>query len=331
VKRWRMGQWKAGLPSLSNIILKLSLHIVDPRRPWKGQWRWYSEEMLDCCVQLSEIRKNGISLDEMGCLARCNELTADIKHADRCNSLQLHADLLAASKGDGSVVIASYSREKLGQTGDGHFSPVGGIDASESNALILDVARFKYPPHWVAISQLFEAMQSRDGATQRSRGWIVMRRRDSGNGYLASLFCGNESWRQVVAAFVRPLANLNSEKIEMADVLRVISESVPLITKYIQWRVPTDDSHQISIIEMRQELRSSPVGQAVSAHTSELDDAALSLYVLAPRLGPLLNRSVAQQLHALADLATLSPVLAAEINYLRHQLDSLDQNCCVSQ
>jgi hypothetical protein len=82
---------------------------------------------------------------------------------------------------------------------------------------------------------------------------------------------------------------------------------------------------------MRQELRSSPVGQAVSAHTSELDDAALSLYVLAPRLGPLLNRSVAQQLHALADLATLSPVLAAEINYLRHQLDSLEQNCCVSQ
>jgi glutathione gamma-glutamylcysteinyltransferase len=95
---------------LGSLVVALNALGVDPRRPWKGQWRWYSEEMLDCCVQLSEIRKNGISLDELGCLARCNELTADIKHADRCNSLQLHADLLAASKGDGSVVIASYSR-----------------------------------------------------------------------------------------------------------------------------------------------------------------------------------------------------------------------------
>ena len=38
---------------------------------------------------------------------------------------------------------------RLGQTGDGHFSPIGGYDAASDQVLLLDVARFKYPPHWV--------------------------------------------------------------------------------------------------------------------------------------------------------------------------------------
>ena len=41
------------------------------------------------------------------------------------------------------VLAASYSRKTLGQTGDGHFSPVGGYDAASDQVLLLDVARFK--------------------------------------------------------------------------------------------------------------------------------------------------------------------------------------------
>jgi glutathione gamma-glutamylcysteinyltransferase len=40
-------------------------------------------------------------------------------------------------------MVTSYSRKVLGQTGDGHFSPVGGYCAQEDMVLILDVARFK--------------------------------------------------------------------------------------------------------------------------------------------------------------------------------------------
>ena len=40
------------------------------------------------------------------------------------------------------VLAASYSRKTLGQTGDGHFSPVGGYDAASDQVLLLDVARF---------------------------------------------------------------------------------------------------------------------------------------------------------------------------------------------
>ena len=40
--------------------------------------------------------------------------------------------------------------------GDGHFSPIGGYNAREDLVLILDTARFKYPPHWVPLPMLYE-------------------------------------------------------------------------------------------------------------------------------------------------------------------------------
>lgn len=57
------------------------------------------------------------------------------------------------------------------QTGTGHFSPIGGYHAERDMVLILDVARFKYPPHWVPLSLLWEAMESIDESTGRHRGY----------------------------------------------------------------------------------------------------------------------------------------------------------------
>ena len=59
------------------------------------------------------------------------------------------------------------------QTGTGHFSPIGGYNAERDMALILDVARFKYPPHWVPLKLLWEAMDSIDQSTGKRRGYII--------------------------------------------------------------------------------------------------------------------------------------------------------------
>jgi glutathione gamma-glutamylcysteinyltransferase len=56
------------------------------------------------------------------------------------------------------------------QTGIGHFSPIGGYHAGRDMALILDVARFKYPPHWVPLTLLWEAMGYVDETTGQQRG-----------------------------------------------------------------------------------------------------------------------------------------------------------------
>ena len=49
--------------------------------------------------------------------------------------------------------------------GDGHFSPIGGYHKDRDLILVLDTARFKYPPHWVPLELIWKAMLATDQST----------------------------------------------------------------------------------------------------------------------------------------------------------------------
>ena len=150
---------------------------IDPGRHWKGPWRWFSEEMLDCCVPLEQVKEQGMTLEEFTCLAVCNGARLEVARPDELAGGEddFRAAVRAScAKGD-HFVVCSYSRKVLGQTGDGHFSPVGAYHPSSDMVLILDVARFKYPPHWVPLSTLHQSMFPVDTATGRPRGYVVFR------------------------------------------------------------------------------------------------------------------------------------------------------------
>jgi glutathione gamma-glutamylcysteinyltransferase len=162
---------------LGTLVVALNALEIDPGRVWKGPWRWYGEELLDCCLPLEHVQKKGVTLDELACLARCNGASARTLRADQGSVDHLRHDVIeVAAAQRGPVLVAGYSRAGLGQTGGGHFSPVGGYHAARDLVLVLDVARFKYPPHWVPLPRLWQAMTDVDPATGRARGWIVLDR-----------------------------------------------------------------------------------------------------------------------------------------------------------
>ena len=72
------------------------------------------------------------------------------------------------------IACISYDRSVLGQTGTGHFSPIGAYHAKTDQVLILDVARFKYPPHWASLKEVFCAMRTLDKDTGLPRGLAVL-------------------------------------------------------------------------------------------------------------------------------------------------------------
>jgi glutathione gamma-glutamylcysteinyltransferase len=82
-----------------------------------------------------------------------------------------------------SFIISHFSRKRLGQTGDGHFSPIGGVHLERDLVLIMDVARFKYPPFWVPFKDLWEAMATRDVSTNEPRGYFVVNSKDVVHSY----------------------------------------------------------------------------------------------------------------------------------------------------
>ncbi|ETI55130.1 hypothetical protein F443_02171, partial [Phytophthora nicotianae P1569] len=47
--------------------------------------------------------------------------------------------------------------------------------AERDMVLLMDVARFKYPPHWVKISRVFESMQLMDPSMDLPRGLVVLK------------------------------------------------------------------------------------------------------------------------------------------------------------
>ena len=49
-----------------------------------------------------------------------------------------------------------------------------GVNLERDLVLILDVARFKYPPFWVPMHELWEAMATNDAVTSEPRGYFVV-------------------------------------------------------------------------------------------------------------------------------------------------------------
>ncbi|GLD96591.1 hypothetical protein PINS_up005274 [Pythium insidiosum] len=42
--------------------------------------------------------------------------------------------------------------------------------------LLMDVARFKYPPHWVKLSMVHRALQQQDPCTKGPRGLVILQK-----------------------------------------------------------------------------------------------------------------------------------------------------------
>ncbi|KAJ9463263.1 Glutathione gamma-glutamylcysteinyltransferase 3 [Diplonema papillatum] len=236
-------QDKPAFCGLSTLVMALNTLQIDPGRVWSGCWRFFHEDMLNCCVSLDAAAKVGITLENFVCLALCNGARARVfrpkpessdapasstsptsesspsrccgagKNGDNrtlhpytaCESNednedtagvalgllpfrkvsiwtecpgvdQFRAEVIRACSADAGrhVLVVSYSRKQFAQTGDGHFSPLAAYHAGEDAVLIMDVARFKYPPHWVKVTELYAAMQRLDPDTGKARGYVIL-------------------------------------------------------------------------------------------------------------------------------------------------------------
>ena len=117
-------------------------------------------------VVFQVIEKQGITFDQFICLAVCNTLEVEHIRADSSTTIdQFRKTIIEKTRCANDVIVVSYSRQILKQSGEGHFSPIGGYHPGRDLVLIMDVARFKYPPHWVNVSLLFEAMKQIDSET----------------------------------------------------------------------------------------------------------------------------------------------------------------------
>jgi len=173
--------------ALSSLAMVLNALNFDPKKVWKGSWRWVSEETLQCeskqmCGHsLEKVRSDGMDFNEFESLAVCHGVKIKscrvVQNEDNFENLNTFRDYVkeisASDKAD-CFIITNFSRKVLGQTGSGHFSPVGGYHSGLDLVLILDVARFKYPPFWVPVETMWRSMVVEDEASGNSRGYFIV-------------------------------------------------------------------------------------------------------------------------------------------------------------
>ena len=84
----------------ASLIMALNSLQIDPNKTWKGIWRWFTEEGLHCTSH--EIMRNGMSLEEITQLARCNGLhTMTFK--------PMHDDPLFQQRLDSAIIEHQHS------------------------------------------------------------------------------------------------------------------------------------------------------------------------------------------------------------------------------
>jgi hypothetical protein len=133
------------------------------------------DERTEAVLPQAVLARQGMTLDQLGGLLALHPVTVEVHHAADGGLDAFRAaarDYLAAKD---RFVIVNYLRKAIGQQTGGHISPLAAYDAKVDRFLILDVARYKYPPVWVKASDLFDAMNTTDASNDnKTRGYVLI-------------------------------------------------------------------------------------------------------------------------------------------------------------
>ena len=133
------------------------------------------DERTEAILPQAVLVRQGMTLDQLGALLALHPLAVEVHHAADGGLDDFRAaarDYLAAKD---HFVVVNYLRKAIGQQTGGHISPLAAYDAKEDRFLILDVARYKYPPIWVRASDLFGAMNTTDASNDnKTRGYVLV-------------------------------------------------------------------------------------------------------------------------------------------------------------
>jgi hypothetical protein len=123
-----------------------------------------------------QVRDGGYQLRQLDQLLRANNLaTRLVVVDDKKPKEEIRADLIDNLKRAGDYVIVNYRRDKVGQRGGAHISPLGAYDAESDSVLVLDVNPASSGWVWVPVEALIKGMRTFDAV--ENRGYILVQAR----------------------------------------------------------------------------------------------------------------------------------------------------------
>lgn len=138
---------------------------------------WTQANFFSPCTEAitpqESVKTSGLTLDGLAGFLHCHNVSTRVFKGNQTTISEFRS-ILSNSLGKGEFVAYNFLRSALLESGGGHFSPILAINQERDLALLADVARYKYPPAWISISELYRAMNTLDSTSKDFRGFIVL-------------------------------------------------------------------------------------------------------------------------------------------------------------
>lgn len=118
----------------------------------------------------------GVSLTDLSrILSEVHDLKVEKIHAEN-NDLESIEEFRSNVKrylsDNDHFILVNFKGSKIGLNTGGHISPITAYDQDTDSILVLDVAPYKDPWHFISLERLHEAMNTKDGDSYR--GYLII-------------------------------------------------------------------------------------------------------------------------------------------------------------
>lgn len=157
------------------------LNALDIPAPLAPAWDrgYFTQENVfndqtEAVIPQSVIARQGLTLAELAGIVESYPVQADIYYGSDVSLDEFRRLVRANLETPDNYVLINYLRRAIGQERGGHISPLGAYDADSDQFLILDVSRYKYPPVWVGAETLWQAINTVDSVSGKTRGFLLI-------------------------------------------------------------------------------------------------------------------------------------------------------------
>jgi hypothetical protein len=164
----------------SSVMLLNVLNFDPPITPMHAPYKifnqeniFYNEDVMKIISPMT-IQREGATLDQITNLLKVFAPKVKRTYCSDSSLEEFKRSAIEAIRVKNKGIIINFCRETIGEIGCGHFSPLAAYNKKEDCFLLLDVARYKYPPVWIKSEDLFNAMNTKDSSSDKTRGYIII-------------------------------------------------------------------------------------------------------------------------------------------------------------
>jgi hypothetical protein len=167
----------------SSVMILNALSVPAPIAPEFRTYHFFNQANLFDNPQTQQVmtadlvKKGGMTLEQLGKILQSYPVETVVYHGDDVTLDEFRSSLVKNLQQPNNFILVNYDRDAIAQKGGGHISPVAAYNDKSDRFLVLDVSRYKYPPIWVKTEELWQAINTVDPSSKKTRGFVLVSNR----------------------------------------------------------------------------------------------------------------------------------------------------------